>query len=296
MTGTSLINFGDLTKPATVLIEKVSDAIGGLAKPWQIGRVANAEARAEIVRAEAQIEISEIERRAMVRLIKEEGKKQENIENITEKAIPHLKNDSKPEEMETDWISYFFERSRLVSDEKMQNMWARALSGQANGPGTFSKRAIDILSSLDTSDAELFKSLSGTLVKVGARDFCVVHDTSSKILGGYGLDFESFSHLENLGLIHVNAISNYGLEGATGAVYVTFENESIWLTVPQGQNRLQIGEVMLTKIGSQVMTLVDRQHLEGYQKELLEGWSKEGYNPTLQSSFVSPKYGQHTLT
>ena len=35
-------NLGDLTKPATVLVEKISDAVGGLFKPWQIVRVANA--------------------------------------------------------------------------------------------------------------------------------------------------------------------------------------------------------------------------------------------------------------
>ena len=29
----SLINLGDLSKPATVLVEKISDAIGGIFKP-----------------------------------------------------------------------------------------------------------------------------------------------------------------------------------------------------------------------------------------------------------------------
>ncbi len=37
--GTSLVNIGELSKPATVLIEKISDAVGGIAKPWQIRRV-----------------------------------------------------------------------------------------------------------------------------------------------------------------------------------------------------------------------------------------------------------------
>jgi hypothetical protein len=38
----SLINLGDLAKPASVLIEKISDAIGGGFKPWQTRRVAKA--------------------------------------------------------------------------------------------------------------------------------------------------------------------------------------------------------------------------------------------------------------
>ncbi len=42
--GTSLVNIGELSKPATVLVEKISDAVGGIAKPWQIRRIAKAEA------------------------------------------------------------------------------------------------------------------------------------------------------------------------------------------------------------------------------------------------------------
>ena len=54
------INIGDLTKPATVLIEKISDAIGTLYLPRHIKRMAAAEAEADKIRALAQIEISEI--------------------------------------------------------------------------------------------------------------------------------------------------------------------------------------------------------------------------------------------
>ena len=46
--GGGLINLGDLSKPATVLIERVSDAVGGIAKPWQIKRIAKAETKADL--------------------------------------------------------------------------------------------------------------------------------------------------------------------------------------------------------------------------------------------------------
>ena len=111
--GGGLINLGDLSKTATVLIEKISDAVGGIAKPWQIKRVAQAEAKAELIRTEARIQISEIEERALIRMVREEGQKQENIENITAKAIPKLDADAKPENIEKDWLTHFFDRSRL---------------------------------------------------------------------------------------------------------------------------------------------------------------------------------------
>ena len=80
--GGAIVNFGDLTKPATVLIEKISDAIGVVFEPRHIKRIAAAEAEAAKIRAIAEIEISDIQQRALVRMIQEEGKKQQNIENM----------------------------------------------------------------------------------------------------------------------------------------------------------------------------------------------------------------------
>ncbi len=74
MSGNSMINLGELSKPATVLIEKIGDAIGGLFKPYQIKRIAKAEAEAQIIDAETQIQVTELHRRAMHRFVEEEAK------------------------------------------------------------------------------------------------------------------------------------------------------------------------------------------------------------------------------
>jgi hypothetical protein len=50
----SLINIGELAKPATVLIEKISDAVGEIYKPYQAKRVAKAETEAELTSASEQ--------------------------------------------------------------------------------------------------------------------------------------------------------------------------------------------------------------------------------------------------
>lgn len=81
-TGASLMNIGDLAKPAVVLIEKVSEAVGGIFKPWQIKRVAAAEAEANLTKTQNRMQVLGLEERALKRLIKEETKKQENIEAL----------------------------------------------------------------------------------------------------------------------------------------------------------------------------------------------------------------------
>ena len=153
------VDLGELSKPATVLIEKISDAVGGIFKPHQIVRVAKAEAEVEQIRANSQIEVQDIHRRAMHRFLEEEAKKQKNIEDITQKALPNLKDDAKSENVENDWITNFFDKCRLISDSEMQALWSRVLSGEANSPGSYSKRTVNFLSSLDKEDAELFTQL-----------------------------------------------------------------------------------------------------------------------------------------
>ncbi|SRR5260370_28050179 len=159
---------GELSKPATVLIEKVSDAIGGIARAWQIVRVARAEGVAKRIEAQAQIEVSELQQRAWRRFLLEEEHRQKNIENITRKALPDLSEESDPSKMDDDWIANFFDRCRLISDDEMQSLWSRVLAGEANVPGTYSKRTVNLLSTLDKKDAELFTRLCGFAWFVGS--------------------------------------------------------------------------------------------------------------------------------
>jgi hypothetical protein len=45
-TSNSVVSLGDIAKPADTLIKKVSKAIGGVFAPYQIKRIAKAEAEA----------------------------------------------------------------------------------------------------------------------------------------------------------------------------------------------------------------------------------------------------------
>ena len=118
----ALINFGDLAKPANTLIEKISDAGVGIAAPGQIKRVAKAEAEATVIKAEAeakvavieghaQIEITDLHRRAARRWIEEEAQQQQNMEDVTAKALPLLNENADPNSMDNDWIVNFFDKS-----------------------------------------------------------------------------------------------------------------------------------------------------------------------------------------
>src|SRR6267142_4149826 len=128
------INIGDITKPITALIKKILNATGILYEPTQIVRVAKAEAERDRIRKESQIENAELERRALERIKSEEIRKQRNIEGVIHLALPLLDEKADPTKVEDDWIANFFDKSKLISDSDMQNLWSRILAGEANAP------------------------------------------------------------------------------------------------------------------------------------------------------------------
>ena len=163
----ALINLGDLSKPADTLIKKISNAVGVLFEPRQIKRVAEAKAEAARTEAQSKIEITELRRRAARRWIEEEAQRQKNMEDVTAKAVAQLNEEAQPDSVEDDWLVNFFDKSRIVSDNEMQELWSRVLAGEANAPGTYSKRTVNFLSDLDKAEADLFTKLCGFVWMIG---------------------------------------------------------------------------------------------------------------------------------
>ena len=97
-------------------------AIGWGFVPVQIVRVAKANAKADKIKAQAKIEIFEMDRPVLNRVAHEERQHHENIGNIMTKAIPEIVEDAEPEKLEKDWLTYFFNQSRLVTDSEMQTL------------------------------------------------------------------------------------------------------------------------------------------------------------------------------
>jgi hypothetical protein len=269
---TSLVNLGDLSKPANTLIEKVSSAIGGIFEPWQIKRVAKAEAEAGLIKARSEIEITDLHRRAMHRFVEEEANRQENMEEITRKSLPHLSEESNPENMEDDWVTNFFDKSRIVSDEEMQSIWAQVLAGEANAPGSFSKRTVNLLGDLDKRDAELFQ----TLCRFGwifGNFTPLVFDTQDKIYNDLGINFGSLSHLDSLGLIQFHGVSGFSRQRLPKNFAVSYCGQVLPLTMSkETDNTLSIGKVLLTQAGQELARVVKVPGVDGFYDYVREKW------------------------
>ncbi|MGO3344013.1 MAG: DUF2806 domain-containing protein [Marinomonas sp.] len=267
----SLVNVGKLSKPANTLIKKVSSAVGGVFEPWQIKRVAKAEAEASLIKAESEIKITDLHRRAMHRFVEEESNRQENMEEITKKSIPHLDETSNPENMEDDWLTNFFDKSRIVSDEEMQAIWANVLAGEANTPGSFSRRTVNLLSDLDKRDAELFQTLCKFGWGVGNLT-PLVFDSQVPIYNNLGINFNTLSHLDSLGLIQFNPISGFSRQGLPEKIKLAYYGKSLALEMKDGNNQLSIGQVVLSQAGQELAKVVRVPGVDGFYDYVKDKW------------------------
>jgi hypothetical protein len=274
-----IAKLGDLTKPATVLIEKISEAVGGIFKPYQIVRIAKAEAEADRIRAESQIQVTDLHRRAMHRFLEEEAKKQSNIESITQNALPLLEDKSTPEAVSDDWITNFFDKSRIVSDKEMQSLWSRILAGEANAPGTFAKRTVNLLADLDKEDAILFMKLCGFGWMIG--NVCpLIFDVQASIYNDEGINFNTLSHLESLGLIQFNNITGFRRLRLPKVATVFYYGRPVTLMFPKdSDNDLDIGHVLLTRAGQQLAPVCAPAPVDGFFEYVRERWIGQSLIP-----------------
>ena len=274
MSNNSLINLGDLAKPINTFVVKISNAVGILYEPRRIRNAAEAEAEASRTKAQSEIEITDLQRRAEQRRIEEDTRHQKNMEDITNKAIPHLDENASPENMDDDWITNLFDKCRIVSDEEMQSLWARVLATEANTPGTLSKRTVNLLSDFDKSDAELFTKFCGFCWVIGSI-VPLVFDVQAEIYNKHGINFDTLNHLENIGLIELQGPVGFQI-GFSKDIY--YYNKRLNLDMPENpNNELSIGHTLLTKVGKELIPICGSKPVDGFYEYVKEQW--KGYLP-----------------
>ncbi|MDX6766164.1 MAG: DUF2806 domain-containing protein [Candidatus Methylacidiphilales bacterium] len=270
----SLVNLGKLSKPADTLIKKVSSAVGGLFEPWQIERVAKAQAKANLIKAQSEIQVTNLHRRAMCRFVEEEAQRQDNMENITAKALPQLEENSDPSLIEDDWVTNFFDKSRIVSDDEMQQIWAKVLAGEANSPGTFSKRTVNFLGDLDKRDAELFQNLCSFGWNVGAFT-TLIFDPMAEIYNKKGINFNSLVHLDSIGLVQFQGLAGFNRTGLPKMFAASYCGKPLNLVLPNEENNeLPIGHVILTNLGMELVTVCNSPGVDEFIDYVKEQWKQ----------------------
>lgn len=237
-----------LSKPVETFIKEISKGIGGIAAPSQIKRIAQAEIKAEDlrIRAERRREIEDIYH-------------QKNIEDIISKAIPHVGENPKTENVSNDWKANFWDKCKNISDDEMQDIWSRILAGEANNPGAYSTATINLLSNLDREDANLFVKLNSFTWKVIVDPVPLIFDLNANIYRQNGVSEETLTILDERGLIKFSHIMTNRLTTTHNPISIFYENEELQIEGPE----FTVGNVILTKAGKQILSICKSPKIEG---------------------------------
>lgn len=269
--------------PAAVLVKRASDAVGGLFRSRQIIRIAEAEADAKLIHARTDVEIENLRERARSRARTEEMIHQNNMELILAKSIDHLGEDASPEKMEQDWIINFFEKGRLISDEGMQELWARILAGEANRPGSFSRRTVNIMNDIDEKCAELFVNACGYVWQVGSQMIPIFHSDEinrNHIYDTRDIIFLDLQHLEDVGLLRHQGLGIQFTNDSSSPVVAIYFGKIVEINLQENQS-MHISNTIFTVAGRELYSLVRSsvQPVEGFFEFVYDKWANESWVP-----------------
>jgi hypothetical protein len=255
-------------------IKKVFDGAGVLYEPTKIRKNAKADVDAGLTRKKGNLEERDLERQYERRWQKED----ENNASVLSKAIPLLEETAKPDNIDNDWLANLFEKTKIVSDNEMQELWAKVLAGEANAPGKFSRKTINILNDLDKKDAELFTKLCGFVWNIGGV-IPVILNFQDKIYNDQGINFDSLSHLETLGLIKFDYIVGFGRDRAPKTMKIGYYQQIVEISLPKEQdNKIEFGnKVIFTQTGIELYSICNSQSVTGFFGYIYDELAKKNY-------------------
>ena len=218
-------------------------------------------------------------------------KKNENCVDIVEKALDYIEPGKDPKIVNEDWLLYFYDRAGLVSDETVQQIWAKVLGGEVNAPGTFSKLFLHTLGIMSTENARLLCNLAmfcfgdisnfesyrrNNQYEVADRAektlLPIVHPliyirSNQRTYGKRAITPEGLMELESLGLIHCNFEKEFQFDRKKA---LTYGNRVVEVYGDKDNgDAILAGNVIFTKEGMMYYKIIGEEY-KMYQPEILE--------------------------
>lgn len=296
----SLITVNIDGKPLEKLIEVVSNGIGTLYRPRKIRKEADAEAYAirilENAKAEASagsmlVEADTIERLGK-RLVAQEIRRQNNIDDVVETAAEDLKGKNVSDEhVDEDWATRFFGIVQDVSQEEMKVIWSKILAKEIERPSTFSMRTLETLRNLSTKEAELFVKIAPFVLR--QNNHFIFNESS--VLEECGIHYVDIAKLIECGLLQPGTFVqvSYESEQDRDSVNAIISCKYVVLmTLPRGTKKLDIPVTLLSQTGVELYSLIEPESNHNYIKSFAEYVKKKNTEVKMQyAEIISIKDG-----
>ena len=239
--------------------------------------IALAETGLDAIVPSKQLSLTALQRRGLLRLAFEEGVKQDNIETIIARAVPHLRNSARPETIAMDWLTQFFHRARLISDPDSQEIWARVLALQANRPGSLNRRSLALLSNMEPGDMIAFQKLCGFSWVLGYPTL-MVYGLDKAFLQRADLDHAAINEMVSLDLITIEPNGEYFRQNLPDNVLIYYGAEKYKLILPESaEHSMSLGKISLTRSGTQLAALMGGIGSDERRDFVIKRWRKLDY-------------------
>ncbi len=242
------------------VIDKVSSAVGWIVTP-KGDKVYQIEAEKYLIdKIKNDTNMPELAKAAYISNVRKVIREYRNQENILSLALKFLNNTANPDGVDDDWLSYFFDNAKNISNQEMAIIWGHILAKEINEPNQVPKSLIYILSVIDYEDATSFKKLANVSIQIGELFVPVVFMQNSDMYAKYGLIPGDIISLANTNLIQLSEmLYSYTLNPKDKITYFD-TNINVGNT-----EKICVGQVILSKAGQALMSVIsDKTKLDGF--------------------------------
>lgn len=178
-----------------------------------------------------------------------------------------------PKDYNFDWFIRFYEAAGNISNESMQELWAKILAGEIRNPSSYSLRTLDVLKNLTQNDGELFEKVCRYSIKTGNSIFLPFYQSYRK---KFGIEYSEIMHLNELGLIFSDGQLVLKINTNKNKKNVFMINELVLVhsSLDDTKNLFEIKQFPFTKAGIEIASLNSNvtlvEHTIEFVKELKE--------------------------
>ncbi|MCX4328142.1 MAG: DUF2806 domain-containing protein [Lachnospiraceae bacterium] len=221
-------------------------------------------------------------------------KNQSKIADIAVANAPEGTDFSEQSGVNEEWFDRFMDSAGFVSAEDVQLIWGKILAKEFENPGSTPSNMIRILSEITPTYAQAFRKIcSMKTIIIGIDDagnpqnaaqrVIVPYSQNEETLNNMGLTFSILNELDTFGLIKFNSLSGYAAIGFEQKIVLLYANGKTIAINEHEENRVPIGNVMLTSTGECLMNITPTEIISDYDKMLIK-YLQDGSTRILEDS------------
>lgn len=197
-------------------------------------------------------------------------KEYENCKKAAENAKKYLREGVEPEKIDEDWLNFYFDKVRIVSDEVVRDIWSRILAEEINEHGTVSLSLLHILSIMSKEQATVFSNIARFCMREykGTKIHPLIFlSTNVEAYENSKITHKKLRELERLGLIDCSFKNEYIFHKKK--VLVSGNHVITLYGDPSNKNKIKAGNVIFTEDGATLYSIVSDTLIK-YRPDILD--------------------------